>query len=166
MFEKIENHIEIHRSLEYRSKNDEISQLIDVLHDVQHFFRVFIIRRIFERREIERIQILHKRVDQIDEKTRNQQSLNAQFEISFNHAVYEEKKLISRRSTTTTKINATSRISNYINSEVVELDLATFRSLHMNKASLQTKRRNVSRSKRFEKCNEQKQHAVIVSIYY
>ena len=91
MFEKIENHIEIHRSFEYRSKNDEISQLIDVLHDVQHFFRVFIIRRIFERREIERIQILHKRVDQIDEKTRNQQSLNAQFEISFNHAVYEKK---------------------------------------------------------------------------
>ena len=87
MLEEIENHIEIHKNFEYRSWNDEISQLIDVFHDVQHLFRVLIIRRVLERREIWRIQIFHKFVDHIDEKTRNQQSLNAQFQISFNHAV-------------------------------------------------------------------------------
>ena len=98
MFETIQNHVKIHDNLEYKSKNVEISKLIYVFHDFQHFLRVFFFHEIFRRlRKIEKIQIFCERIDKIDEKTRNQQNLNVQFEISFNHDVYL-KEMICKRS--------------------------------------------------------------------
>ena len=117
MFEIIQNHVKIHRNLEYKSKRIEISKLIDVFHDLQRFFDVFILHEFVERfREIGEIQIFCKFVDRIDENAHDQQNLNAQFEIDFIHVVYVKKVLASIAKQQQLKIvnDATSRIQDFL----------------------------------------------------
>ena len=117
MFEVIQDHVKVHRSLEYKSRGVEVSKLIDVLHDLQRFFGVLILHGFVGRsRGIGGIQILCKFVDRIDGNAHGQQSLNAQFEAGSIHAVYVEGVLasVAKQQQLKAVSGATSRIQDFL----------------------------------------------------
>ena len=166
MFEIIQNHIKIHRNFEYKSKKIEISKLIDMFHDLQRFFDVFIFHELVERfRRIEKIQIFCKFVDKIDENIHDQQNLNAQFEIDSTHVVYVKKILASIAKQQQLKIvrvmqHQKFRIFSLYQFRNRDLTLDTYRDDTMSIFSFEMICRYVSRSIRIEERIEAIQRGV------